>query len=96
MAAFIIGRIEITDPERYAQYMKATPAVIEKYQGRFIARGGEKVCLEGAVETARVVIIEFPTLQHAQEFFNSTDYQQVKSLREGAAIAQFIAIEGLP
>lgn len=94
MTAYIIGRITVTDPERYAEYTKATPEVIAQFEGKFIARGGNKVSLEGQTETARIVILEFPTLERAEAFFNSPEYQQVKKLREGAADAQFIAVEG--
>jgi uncharacterized protein (DUF1330 family) len=94
MPAYIIGRVTVTDTDQYAQYMQATPAVIAKFGGKFIARGGEKVTLEGETETARVVIIEFPSMELAQAFFHSPEYQQAKLLREGAAEAQFIAIDG--
>jgi len=95
MPAYFIGRIEVTDPSRYSEYMKATPGVIAKYGGKFIARGGETTTLEGPEETRRIVIIEFPSLEAAKAFFQSAEYQQAKQLREGAAEAQFIAVEGV-
>jgi len=94
MPAYIIARVEVTDWDRYREYTKATPAAIARYGGRFIVRGGEMVVLEGPAETRRVVVIEFPTLDKAKEFFHSEEYSQVKKLRKGAAMGQFIAIEG--
>jgi uncharacterized protein (DUF1330 family) len=94
MPAYIIARIDITDWDRYREYTNATPAVIERFGGRFIVRGGDMVTLEGPPETRRVVVIEFPSLNQAKEFFHSPEYLQVKTLREGAATGQFIAIEG--
>lgn len=94
MPAYIIGRIKITDPDRYTQYTAVTPGVIAKYGGKFIARGGDKVTLEGEAETARIVILEFPSMERATAFFSSHEYQQAKLLREGAAEAQFVAIDG--
>ena len=95
MSAYIIGRVQITDPARYAEYMRATPAVIAQFGGRFIARGGECVTLEGPEVTERVVILEFPTMAAAKGFFHSNEYRQAKLLREGAAVAQFLALEGI-
>ncbi len=95
MAAYIIARIEVTDPEQYSNYTKLTPAAIEKYGGRFIVRGGSKVTLEGPEETRRIVVLEFPTLEQAQTFYNSPEYQAAKAEREGSANASFIAIEGI-
>ncbi len=96
MPAYIIGRVQVTDWARYTEYMKLTPGIIAQHGGRFIARGGESVTLEGPVETNRVVILEFPTYEAAQQFFHSEEYQHAKSVREGAAIAHFFAIDGVP
>lgn len=96
MAAYIIGRVEVTDWTRYAEYMKLTPGIIAQYGGRFVARGGESMTLEGPQETNRVVILEFPTYEAAQQFFYSKEYAHAKTLREGAANAQFFAIDGVP
>ena len=94
MPAYIIARVQVTDWERYREYTKATPGVIEKYGGRFIVRGGETITLEGPQETGRVVIIEFPSLDKTKAFYHSEEYSRAKKLREGAATGQFLAIEG--
>lgn len=95
MPAYIIARVDVTDWERYRRYTKATPDVIARYGGRFIVRGGEIVTLEGEPEERRLVVIEFPNLARAREFYNSPDYSKVKELRAGAAIGQFLAVEGI-
>lgn len=95
MAAYIIARIEITNWDKYQSYVKATPGVIAKFDGKFIARAGEKVTLEGPEESRRVVILEFPNIDKAKEFFYSPEYQETRKLREGAADAQLVAIEGV-
>ena len=95
MPAYLIGRIQITDRARYSDYTSVTPGVIAQFGGRFIARGGECVTLEGPEETSRVVLIEFPTLEAAKNFYQSEEYRQAKLLRDGAASAQFIAIDGV-
>lgn len=94
MAGYIVARINVTDWVPYQEYAKATPEVIAQYGGKFIIRGGETVTLEGPHETDRLVVIEFPTVQRAKDFYNSPEYQAAKRLRVGAATAQFIAVEG--
>jgi uncharacterized protein (DUF1330 family) len=93
--AYIIGRVNVTDRAQYSEYTNVTPGIIGRFGGRFIARGGETVTLEGPEETSRIVIIEFPTFAAAQDFFHSEEYREAKALREGAAVAQFIAIDGV-
>ena len=95
MSAYVIARIEITDWDRYREYVKATPAVIAKFGGRFIARGGETITLEGPAEKRRVVLIEFPSLDRARAFYDSLEYREVMKLREGAADASLVAIAGV-
>ena len=94
MPAYIIVRAEVTDWPRYREYMKLTPGAIARYGGRFLARGGEIATLEGPQENRRVVILEFPSLEQAKTFQNSTEYAQARKLREGAATVQIIALDG--
>ena len=91
---YIIAQIDITQPEKYADYAKLASAIHPKFGARFLARGGRTVTLEGAPARSRVVIVEYPSFERAQSFFSSTEYQQAKKLREGAANAQFILVEG--
>jgi uncharacterized protein (DUF1330 family) len=95
MAAYLLIRVDVHDWERYRAYMQATPAALAKYGGKFIARGGETVTLEGPEETRRVALVEFPSLAQAKAFYASPEYEAAKALRAGACDAQFVAIEGL-
>jgi uncharacterized protein (DUF1330 family) len=95
MAAYIIARINVNDQDQYNEYIKVTPGIIAKYNGRFIVRGGETVTLEGPEEKWRIVVAEFPDLAKAKEFYYSPEYTAAKKIREGAALAQFVAVKGI-
>ena len=56
---------------------------------------GEGITLEGAEETARVVIVAFTTLEQAKKFYDSPEYQEAKAAREGAATGHFVVVEGV-
>lgn len=94
MSAYIVVRMKVTDPEQYKRYTARTPECVASFGGRFIARGGEAVTLEGPEFSDRMVIIEFPSLERAKEFYNSPEYTEIKALREHAGIGEFIAVEG--
>jgi uncharacterized protein (DUF1330 family) len=94
MAAYWIVRAEITDRDRFAEYLKAVPEVLKKFGGRHLVRGGKAVSLEGSVESRRLVIIEFPSMERAEECYRSAEYQRVRRLRADAATGEIIAIEG--
>ena len=95
MTAYLLIRVAVTEWDRYREYMALTPAALAKYQGRFIARGGESITLEGPEETRRLALVEFPSLEHAKAFYRSPEYQAAKALRDGACEAEFVAVEGL-
>lgn len=93
--AYVVVQLDVTNPQQYAEYMKLSPGIITKFGGRFIARGGRATTLEGPPARSRVVLVEFPSFERAQEFYNSPDYQAARKVRDGAANAQFILVEGL-
>lgn len=88
MAAYLLGRMAISDPSKYARYKALTPDIIARYGGRFLTRGGEKLTLEGPADEWRIVLVEFADA--AARFYHSADYQHAKSLREGAADMQLM------
>lgn len=94
MPAYVIVETDITDPERYARYMAATPAAIEAAGGRFLARGGEIAVLEGDWQPSRLVVIEFEDLAAAKRFYESEAYRAAKELRVGAARMRMVAVQG--
>ena len=52
--------------------------------------------MEGDVPFARVVIVEFPTMEQAKAFYNSPEYQEARSHRLGAADFNMVIVDGVP
>jgi uncharacterized protein (DUF1330 family) len=94
MAGYWIVRVEVTDPAAFAEYLKAVPEVLKKFGGRHIIRGGKTTTLEGSAESRRIVVIEFPSLEKAEECYRSPEYQRVRKLRANAATGEIVAVEG--
>ena len=95
MAAYLVARIRVSDPVKWEQYRAAVPAVIARHGGRYIVRGADATPLEGAHDTRRQVIIEFPTTEAATGFWHSADYAAVKKLRDGAAELDVVVLPGV-
>ena len=93
--AYVLVQVDVSNAQQYGEYTKLSPGIIEKFGGRFLARGGRTATLEGAPAQGRVVIVEFPSFERAQEFYSSQEYQAAKKVRAGAATAQFVLVEGL-
>jgi uncharacterized protein (DUF1330 family) len=93
--AYVLVQVDVTNAQQYGEYTKLSPGIIEKFGGRFLARGGRTATLEGTPVNSRVVVVEFPSFERAQEFYNSQEYQAAKKVRAGAATAQFVLVEGM-
>lgn len=90
-----IAHVEVTDPDQYVHYVDGAKAAFLKYDATFLARGGDHEEVEGPLGRSRHVVIEFPSLQHAKDCYNSPEYQAAKEHRLPAGIASITLIEGM-
>ena len=69
----------------------------------YIVPGGDGATFRVKVETLegrphdgrRMVMFEFPSMDAVHAFWNSPDYVPIKKLREGAAVLDIWAVEGV-
>ncbi len=96
MPAYLIAHVRIHDVEAYKDYAGRTPAVITAFGGRVLARGPAAEVLEGRDGSVRVVIVEFASVEAAQRFYRSPEYQAIRKIRAPVAEAEVLIVEGLP
>jgi len=94
MAAYVIVEVNIHDPEAYEGYKLLTPAAVAAYDGRFVVRGAQSESLEGDWNPQRVVVLEFPSVERAKEWWHSPEYAEAKSIRQRAATTKMLVVEG--
>ena len=94
MSAYVIAEIEVVDPAAYEEYRKQVPAVIAKYGGKFLVRGGKIEPREGGWTPKRIVVVEFASMAQAQKFYDSPDYAPLIKLRQKASKGKLILVEG--
>ena len=94
MPAYVIAEITVTNPQRYEEYKALAPEAIAAHGGRYLARGGETILLEGDPPPARVVVLEFADVAAALRFHNSTEYAAARTAREGAATMRSFTVAG--
>jgi uncharacterized protein (DUF1330 family) len=95
MAGYIIVDVEVTDPGKYAEYVKVVPPTISAFGGRFLVRGGKAANLEGDWQPGRVVVLEFDSVEAANNWWASEDYKAPKALRQSASVTNMIVVEGV-
>ncbi len=92
----LFDNVEVTDPDALAEYASQTLATIHAYSGRYLVIGGDVELKEGASMVHFPVLIEFPTLNAANAWYDSPEYAPLKRLRHGAGRFNAIFIAGLP
>ena len=95
MTAYVIVDIDVKDSEEYKEYVKAAPATLAIYGGRYIARGGANETLEGEWHANRLVILEFPFTEQAKAWLNSPEYAPARALRHKYAQTNMVVVEGV-
>lgn len=91
---YLIARVTITNLEAYTEYMNDAMAPLRKYGGTVLVPGGTYEALEGEARALNVVI-EFESFEQARRFYYSPEYQAAKAKRVGAAVGEFVAVEGV-
>ncbi|HMM55377.1 MAG TPA: DUF1330 domain-containing protein [Candidatus Desulfobacillus sp.] len=94
--AYVIAEATVSDPERYEKYKALAGAAVAKYGGRYVVRGGATQVLEGEWAPARLVVLEFDSVEQAQRFYDSLEYRSAREQRAGAATMNMLAVESLP
>ena len=94
MTAYLIANITVTDPEAYKSYRDGVAPVLAQYGGRFLVRAGTIHPLEGDLGIDRCVVIEFPSREAAQRFYDSPEYAPLLKLRLAAARSKMAIVEG--
>ncbi len=93
MAAYIIARIEVTNPEGYKAYAAQTPALAEKFGGRFLVKAGAFEQVEGSGPD-RHVVIEFPDRETARRFYDSEEYRAILPLALENSERDLVIVDG--
>ena len=95
MKVYLIAQIEVTNPELMEKYRAQVPAIVAKYQGKYLVRGGETEVIEGDYFKHRIVMLEFPNKECPNNFYNSDDYAPLKMLRLEAGNNSSVLVEGV-
>ena len=96
MSAYVISEAEVLDGARGQRYRELAAASIARYGGRYIVRGAEPEVPEGEWSSAqRVVIVEFPAMDHLHRWYDSPEYAEALAVRRSALSRRLLFAEGV-
>jgi uncharacterized protein (DUF1330 family) len=95
VSAYIIADLEVKDPVKFREYAERVPKTIEQYGGRYLVRAGRFEVWEGDWKPKSLVILEFPSWDAAQKWYDSEEYRPLKEMRTQSAPTNGVIVEGV-
>jgi uncharacterized protein (DUF1330 family) len=91
--ALVISEYAVRDERATAQYRQQAAASIEAYGGCYLVRGAAPELLEGEGTGRLIVIVEFPSAERAQAWYDSIEYAPARVLRRTAFDRRLTLVE---
>jgi uncharacterized protein (DUF1330 family) len=93
MSVYLIIESKVKNKEKYDQYIERVLPIVERFGGHYRVRG-ENIRAFGSWKPERIIVIEFPSEAHVQDWLTSAEYQAIAPLREAGADTQAILVDG--
>jgi len=94
MTAYLVLDFSIKDLAGFMPYAEAIPAFIAKHGGRYIVRGAQPTVMEGDWTPERMVILEFPSREHAKAFLADPEAQALFAVRHRTTHSRLVLVDG--
>ncbi|MGG5208199.1 DUF1330 domain-containing protein [Chryseobacterium sp. MIQD13] len=94
-AFFIFENIKVLNQEAIDRHRAEVTSLVEQYSGKYIVVAGKIEAYEGEWKPKELIIIEFPSFERAQEFYDSEDYRELKELRLANSEGNGILVDGV-
>ncbi len=88
-----VGSLDVTDQKKYDAYRALNGEAFHKYGGRFLVRGGAYESISGDTR-ARVLVIEFPSVEAAKACYHSPEYARALEARGDSVDINLVIVEG--
>ncbi len=96
MPAYVIGQLNIKDPEAYKSYLAGFMPSFERHGGELRATSKQTTeVLEGRWEMPRTVIMRFPSVESARAWHSDPKYRELAIIRQATADTNLVIVDGM-
>ncbi len=95
MKAYLIVTLTVHDQTMFGEYRKQVGDTAKPFEGQFLAAGGKRTVLEGQWEHPGIVIVEFPSRESAERWYESAAYQEIIGLRLKSSRGSMVILVGI-
>lgn len=93
--AYIIADVRVFDQAGFAKYREAAFPTVGQYGAKPLIVDGKVEQLEGDWNPERLVVVEFDSVEHAKQWYQSPEYSAAIPLRQQAATTNILLVEGV-
>jgi uncharacterized protein (DUF1330 family) len=94
--AYVVVEIDVTNQDAFLkEYAPIAGNAITAGGGKYLARGGKNVAIDGEPPKSRTVVIAFDSMEKAQATFASATYREGRKIGDKYAKFRIWAVEGL-
>ncbi|PCJ23490.1 MAG: hypothetical protein COA96_11610 [SAR86 cluster bacterium] len=91
---YLILDFSISDTQGFMEYVQRIPAHIEKHGGKYIVEGMVPEILEGNWKPETIVVLEFPSKEHARAFIDDPEAEFLFDIRKNTTNSKLILVSG--
>lgn len=93
MTAYVINEIVVSEPERFQTYADQVPAILAKYGGAYVIRGGAPERVDGPEPPHKLVVLRFESREAARAWRNSPEYLAILPIREATSTSRVYIVD---
>ena len=95
MKALCIIYTNVDDWEGFDRHRTQVVPTLEPFGAKFLVRGGAFTTVEGEMPFERIAVLEFPSREAAEAWYQSDAYQSVLPIRLAATRCQFVIVDAV-
>jgi uncharacterized protein (DUF1330 family) len=95
MKHYTVAEMDVTDPSWVRDYVASVTGMVERRGGRYLSRTTRIEKVEGErTQPQVIVLIEWPSKEVAEEFYDSEEYRPYRASRKAGARNEFLLVAG--
>ena len=96
MTAYAMVEITVNNNDGMGPYREKVADTVTAHGGKYLVLGGATEVMEGNIgQHPTKVLLEFPSMDAARDWYNSPEYQEILPARLESATANFVLVEGV-
>ena len=95
MSALLICDVSVHDRNKLVAYLELAKGTVELFGGQYLAQAGEITILEGSWNPQTIVVVKFPSVEAAREWYRSDSYAPALKMNPKAMVRNMLLVQGL-